>query len=107
MKLPLSSLLSIVIVCITLGAALPAAPVRHFQIEMLAPGHFRIQPNNPGPISTMLVGGGQSQVITLQENGRTSIYADVQPGALLKLKVGSHQLHLWMIDSNNYETKED
>jgi hypothetical protein len=107
MKLTFASLRSLVIVCITLGSALNAAPERYFQVEMLAPGHFRIQPNNPGPISTVLVGGGQSQLITIQENGRTSIYAEVQPGASLKIKVGSHQLHLWMIDSNNYETREE
>jgi hypothetical protein len=94
------------IVCITIGSTLRADPERHFQIEMLAPGYFRIQPKNPGPISTVLVGGSRSKIITLQENGRTSIYADVQLGALLKLKVGSHQLNLWMIDSNNYETRE-
>ena len=107
MKRAFTSLLSLLIFCITIESALPATPERHFQVEMLAPGYFRIKPNNPGPISTVLVGGSQSQVITRQKNGRTSIYADVQPGALLKLKVGSHLLHLWMIDSNNYETRED
>jgi hypothetical protein len=107
MKQAFTPLLYIVIVCIAIGSALPAASERYFQVEMLAPGHFRIQPNNTGPISTVLVGGGQSQLITLQENGRTSIYADVQLGALLKIKVGSHQLQLWMIDSNNYETREE
>ncbi len=107
MKQVFTSLLFLIIFWITLGSALPAAAERHFQVEMLAPGHFRIQPNNPGPISTVLVGGSQSQIITLQKNGRTYIYANVQPGALLKLKAGEHQLQLWMIDSNNYETRED
>jgi hypothetical protein len=107
MKHIFNSLLYVIIFWITIGSALPATPVRHFQVEMLAPGHFVIQPDNVGPISAMLVGGSHSHITTLQKNGRTYIYADVQPGALLKLKAGKHQLQLWMIDSNNYETRED
>lgn len=107
MKQALLLLFSLVIICLTLPKPIPATPERYFQVEMISPGHFRIQPYKPGPISTSLVGGSQSQLITLQENGRTCIYATVQPGALLNIKAGSHQLHLRMVDSYNYEIRED
>ncbi len=107
MKRAFISLLCLIIFWHTLVSALTAGPERHFQVEMLAPGHFRIRPNHTGPISSALVGGSQSKVITHQGNGRTFIYVNIQPGAVLKLKVGHHQLHLRMIDSNNYETRED
>jgi hypothetical protein len=89
MKQAFTPLLYLVIVCIAIGSALPAASERYFQVEMLAPGYFRIQPNNPGPISTVLVGG---PVPINHSRKMASIYADVQLGALLKIKVGSHQL---------------
>jgi hypothetical protein len=107
MKQTFFSLFVFVIICLTIPEPIFGISERHFQVEMISPGYFRIQPNEPGPISTSLVGGSQSQLITLQENGRTCIYATVKPGALLTIKAGSHRLYLKMVDSYNYEIRED
>jgi hypothetical protein len=85
-----------------------ASGARFFQIEMTKPGHFRIQPLVPGPVSSSLVGGGPNQqLITLQEQGHTIVYAVIPAGAKLVLQVGSHRLRLSMVDANHYEVREE
>jgi hypothetical protein len=79
-----------------------------FQVEMVSPQRFRIQPLISGPVSSAIVGGGGNQtLITRQENGYTVIDAEVPVGAVLHLKVGSRSLRLQMVDSEHYQCWKD
>lgn len=79
-----------------------------FQVEMVSPQRFRIQPLISGPVSSSIVGGGGNQtLITRQENGHTIIDAEVPVGAVLHLKVGSKSLKLRMVDSEHYQCWKD
>jgi hypothetical protein len=93
---------------ISLLVNLPAFAEGNFLVKMVSPQHFRIQPQVLGPVSTSLTGGGGSQQLTTcQENGRTVIYAQVPPGAILILRAGKHCLHLWMTSPQDYYYRED
>jgi hypothetical protein len=84
------------------------ASTSDFQVEMVAPQKFRIQPRIAGPVSASLVGGGGNQtLVTRQENGHAVIDAVVPVGAVLHLKVGSRSLELKMVDSQHYQCREN
>ncbi len=86
-----------------LGAGTPG-----FQVVMVSPQRFHIQPLISGPVSSSLVGsGGNQTLITRQENGRTVIDAEVPVGATLRLQVGSRSMNLRMVDSRHYTCWED
>lgn len=86
----------------------PAAGTSDFQVVMVSPQRFRIQPLIIGPVSSSIVGtGGNQTLITRQENGRTVIDAMVPVGATLRLQVGSRSLQLKMVDAEHYQCRED
>jgi hypothetical protein len=86
-----------------LGAGTP-----DFQVVMVSPQRFRIQPLISGPVSSSIIGGGGNQtLITRQENGHTIIDAEVPLGATLRLQVGSRSMKLQMVDSQHYQCWED
>ena len=91
-----------------LSPGLAGAGTSDFQVEMVAPQRFRIQPRIAGPVSASLIGGGGNQtLVTRQENGHAVIDAVVPVGAVLHLKVGSRSLELKMVDSQHYQCRED
>lgn len=90
------------------GIAAGGVPGKYFQVEMLSPQYFRITPRVQGPMSTYLIGGKDSQqLISRQENGKTTIYVRVPLGATLTIRVGKHCLRLWMKDSSSFESEEE
>jgi hypothetical protein len=80
---------------------------QYFQVQMVSPQYFRIQPLVQGPVSTVLLGGGSQQLINRRENGQQVIYARVPPGAELTVSVGRHRLRLRMTDAERYEIREE
>jgi hypothetical protein len=81
---------------------------QYFQVHMVSPQYFRIQPLVKGPVSTVLLGGGGSQqLINRRENGQQVIYARVPVGAELTVSVGRHRLRLRMTDASRYDIREE
>lgn len=78
----------------------------YFRVDMVKPQHFIIETLVPGSVGTSSR-GPSTQIRLHQQHGRTMVHAIIPPGAELQVTVGSHRLHLRMIDDENYQVQED